>query len=312
MLSAQECIGWAVIYVTEGVVIVTLNVITVVAFMRNSNLRKRSTYLLINLAVVDMCVGFTGTCTLYELGTYCFLWKDSVDGHLLAFAQVLRSFFVMSSLVNITNISLKRLHATFYPFRHRFVKKYFYWVVIVLSYLLPAFLTPITFGHVFDYSLERMFKVLSCFTPICIAMIVLCYSLILIKVRCSPHPRRNTEVSREKKLTVTLFIVTAVSLLMWVPYIIQSFLWFITPIFRSWPSHLTCSVIMLLGANSLVNPLLYAIRMPEFKRALKKMFCKSTQERRVQDFPLKAMKQPCRQDNCQYPRPLAFPDSLRF
>ena len=240
-----------------------------------------------------MCVGFTGTFSLYELGTYCFLWKGSVDRRLLAFAEVLRSFYNVSSLINITNISLERLHATFYPFRHRFVKKYFYWVVIVMSYLLAAFLSSISLGHLFDYSLERTFKVMSCFTSICIVVIVLCYSLILIKVRCSPHPRHHVEVSREKKLTVTLFLVTTVSLLMWVPFIIQSFLWFTTQIFSSWPSHLTCFVIMLLGANSLVNPLLYAIRMPEFKRALKKMFCKSTQERRVRDFPLKAMQQPC-------------------
>ena len=36
----------------------------------------------------------------------------------------------------------------------------------------------------------------------------------------------------------------------------------------------TCSIIMLVWVNSLVNPLLYAVRINEFKRAAKALFCK--------------------------------------
>ena len=287
--SAKECIIWAVIYVTESIAIATLNAITIVAFIRNSNLRKRSTYLLINLAVTDMFVGLTGSYTFYELGTYCFFWKASLDQRVLFLAQVLRLLFRTSSLLNITNISLERLHATFLPFKHRFVRKCFYWIVIVMSYLLATFLSCISLGLVFDYSMDRTFKLTSSFTSICIAVIVLCYSLILIKVRCSPHPRHHAEVAREKKLTVTLFIVTAISLLMWLPFIVNSFFWLTNPpSLNSWPSYLSV-VVMLLDANSLVNPLLYSIRMPEFRRAVKKMFCKPRQDGRVHDFRLNAV-----------------------
>ena len=290
MLSAQECIVWAVIYVTECVAIVTLNAITIATFMKNPHLRKRSMYLVLNLAVADMFVGFTGMYTLYELGTYCFLWRDSLDRSTQLIAQVLRQFFTASSLINITNISIERLHATFFPFKHRFVKKFSYWMVIAVSYLLAALLSSVAHGLVISESLETTFCVLSSFSTVFVVFIVLCYSLILIRVRCSPHPRLHVEVRRERKLTVTLFLVTSVSILMWVPYIVQSFLWFTTPIFRSWPSHLTCFVIMLLGANSLVNPLLYVIRMQEFKTAVKKLFCGHTG---VQDLPLQVRPQRC-------------------
>ena len=206
----------------------------------------------------------------------------------LFLAEVLRLLFRISSLLNITNISLERLHATFLPFKHRFVRKCFYWVVIVMSYLLATFLSCISLGLLFDYSMEQMFKLMSSFTSICIAVIVLCYSLILMKVRCRPHLRHHVEVSREKKLTVTLFIVTAVSLLMWLPFIVHSFFSLTNPSLNSWPSYLSV-VVMLLDANSLVNPLLYSIRMPEFRRALKKMFCKPKQDGRVHDFRLNAV-----------------------
>ena len=286
--SAKECIAWAVIYVTESIAIATINAITIVAFMRNSNLRKRSTYLLINLAVTDVFVGLTGSYTFYELGTNCFFWKASLDQRVLFLAVVLRVLFRISSLLNITNISLERLHATFLPFKHRFVRKCFYWVVIVMSYLLATFLSCMSLGLLFDFSLEQTFILMSSLTSICIAVIVLRYSLILIKVRCRPHPRHHVEVSREKKLTVTLFIVTAVSLLMWLPFIVNTLFWLTNPSFISWSSYVNV-VVMFLDANSLVNPILYSIRMPEFRRALKKMFCKPRQDGRVQDFRLNAV-----------------------
>ena len=236
-----------------------------------------------------MFVGLTGSYTFYELGTYCFFWKASLDQRVLFLAEVLRLLFRISSLLNITNISLERLHATFLPFKHRFVKKCFYWVVIIMSYLLATFLSCISLNLHLDFSMERTFKVMSSFTSICIAVIGLCYSLILIKVRCRPHPRHHVEVSREKKLTVTMFIVTAVSLLMWLPFIVHSFFWLTNPSFSSWSSHVS-AVVMLLNANSLVNPLLYSIRMPEFRRAVKKMFCKPTQDGHIHaDFRLNAV-----------------------
>ncbi|KAL9974555.1 hypothetical protein ACROYT_G011604 [Oculina patagonica] len=122
---------WTVIYVIEYVAIVTVNAITIIAFMKNCKLRKRSTYLLVNLAVVDMLVGFSGLWTVYELGLYCKLWRGSLkwwEQH--AFAPAIRLTFVVSSLINITIISLERLHAALRPFRHRFVKKWVYWVTI--------------------------------------------------------------------------------------------------------------------------------------------------------------------------------------
>ena len=56
-LSSSECIAWLTVVMTESVAIVTLNILTVILFIKNRSLRKRSMYLVINLAVVDMFVG---------------------------------------------------------------------------------------------------------------------------------------------------------------------------------------------------------------------------------------------------------------
>ena len=78
---------------------------------------------------------------------YCKLWnKGSLkwwEQH--PFAQVIRLTFVLSSHINITIISLERLHAAVRPFRHRFVKKRVYRVIISVSYLIAVLFSVISF-----------------------------------------------------------------------------------------------------------------------------------------------------------------------
>ena len=78
--------------------------------MRNRNLRKRSTYLVINLAVIDMFVG--GPVVIYLFfwpGVLCNLWKwFSIEHGTNIFRSVLTSFFPIASLTNITIIALER------------------------------------------------------------------------------------------------------------------------------------------------------------------------------------------------------------
>ena len=280
MLSSRECIAWSAVHIIEYVAIVTLNIVTIIAFMKNCNLRKRSTYLLLNLAVVDMLVGFMSSFTVYELGIYCEFWKNSLRLLEDCILRALRSCFTISSLVNITIISVERLHATVCPFRHRFVKKRIYLIIVVASYLIAALVSIVSFGIPLIYSFEKPYNVATSFIAVCIVVIFFSYSLILIKVKCSRQPRHHVVPGKERKLTVTLFIVTFVSLMMWLPFVVQSFLWYTTKIFSSYPSHLTCFIYILLGANSLVNPLLYAIRIQDFKRTVKAMFCKAMREHR--------------------------------
>ena len=43
--------------------------------------------------------------------------------------------FIFTSLVNLVFVPLERLHATFRPFKHRFVKKWIYGVIITVIWL---------------------------------------------------------------------------------------------------------------------------------------------------------------------------------
>ena len=69
MLSSTECITWLVVFLTESVAIVTVNPLTIVIFIKNSNLRTRSLYLVIHFTVADLFFGvFSGSVAqIYSL-----------------------------------------------------------------------------------------------------------------------------------------------------------------------------------------------------------------------------------------------------
>ena len=85
-----------------------------------------------------------------------------------------------------------------------------------------------------------------------------------------PRPPSYGAANRQRKLSVTLFIMTIVSLLLWLPDIILTFLSLTVIHSLSFPTFLRLKLyfILLYHTNSLVNPVIYTIRMPELRRAL--------------------------------------------
>ena len=132
MWSLSECIPWVTLILSESVAIVTLNLCTIIVFIRNRNLRKRSTYLVISLAVIDM---FVGRIVVYDLfyrhGAVCNLWQWHLTEYgAFIFIEALIRLFLIGSIINITIIALERVHATFFPFRHRVLPNWVYGLII--------------------------------------------------------------------------------------------------------------------------------------------------------------------------------------
>ena len=296
MFSFPECITWLTVGLIECVAIVTLNIITIIVFIKNRNLRRRSTYLVINLVVADMLVGGTATHELfYGVGTVCNVWKGNlIDPRAEYVLVTLLRLFTLSSLTNIAAISVERLHATLRPFRQRLIKKWVYVLIIAVVWVDSGLLSiAFTVLLVFKGS-SYYFYLLNSFIAICLLVICISYVTIVIKVRCGAQPQHHGATSRERKLTMTLLIVTAVSLLLYLPYIISSVLRFTTDIITSMSNvtyvRLDNTLLILFYANSLVNPILYAIRMPEYRSAVLALFRRRPQQQRqVAVIPLHDM-----------------------
>ena len=265
--SSSECITWLALFITISITIITVNLLSIVLFITNRSLRTRAMYLVINLTIVDMFVG--GFSSLYHLLLLeCDIWEIHLTLGLTIIIEFLCIWFPLTSLTNIAVISLERMHATIRPFRHRLIKKWVYGVTIAGVWVSAVMVsTAILILEVYVYGKEFLYLLQSyCF--LCLLVICVSYSSIVVKFLCGAHPQHHGAVRRQGKLTVTLFIMTIVSLLMWLPHAVFIFLPSSKFLSFQESSRLNYSLNILVLMNSLVNPIVYTIRMPEFRKAL--------------------------------------------
>ena len=283
VVSSSECIIWFTVFTAESVAIVTVNLLAILLFIKNRSLRTRSMYLVISLTVADLLVGVLfGGFVQFGLLLRCGLIKLNLSWKVIIPLQIFFGVFPLASLTNIAVISLERFHATFRPFRHRLIKRWVYVVAITAVWVFPLIVLVICREELL-YLIGYRLYILESFCLLCLIVTFVSYTSILFKFRFGAHPQRHCAAAlRQRKLTVTLFITTLVSLLLWLPYSIFVFLSWSTDILSSLSFQeyfdLKYSLIFLFFANSLVNPILYTIRMPDFKKALLSLFRRHQRE----------------------------------
>ena len=201
-------------------------------------------------------------------------------------------WFPLTSLTNITVISLDRMHATILPFRHRLIKNWVYGVTIAGVWVLATMVSTVSlilklYGKEYSYH----FYFWQSYCCLCLFVICVSYSSIVVKFLCGAHPQHHGAANRQRKLTVTLFIMTIVSLLMWLPHAAFTFLYqtgIIKFLSIQEVVRLDFSLKILYFMNSLVNPIVYTIRIPEFRKALLLLF-KPQRIQNTQVIPLHAL-----------------------
>ncbi|XP_044179971.1 opsin-VA-like [Acropora millepora] len=297
LFSASECTAWLTVFGMEAVAMVTLNALTIIVYLKERGLRKGSMYLVINQAVADMLVAGCVIIGCYDLGGKCKFWT-SLNASNLPSVIVINAWFFFIPLASVTNlaaISLERMHATFRPFKHRLIKKNMFGAAVAAVWITAGLCSAVGAFYPFTIQLSRsLFTFYLTFSLFCLLIILVSYTSIAIKIIYGNQPHPHGATSRERKLTKTLFIVTVVSLLLTQPTII---IW----ILRSVSSHsftaislqtrlrLSCSFGFIFCANSLVNPICYAFRIPEFRKALFSFLRCRFQSQPAQIFTLKKM-----------------------
>ena len=282
-MTTTDSRNWSPVFITEFLVILIINVVTIIAFAKIHHLRKRSTYLIINLTLADLLVGVvTGPLFLYH--------KDEESNSFTLPRLILWAIkinFPIASQVNLSMISLERLHATLFPFRHCLITKWVYFKIIVGNWLIifsVAFVMTILSQDKFPYAWAS-------FNVLTLIVITLSYIIIIVNVQRSPHSQHHGSIHKERKLSVTLFIVTGVSVLTILPWAVFSSM----PVdlkrelFYASRVKILDLVVVIYLASSVVNPLVYTIRMQEFRKAIRNLVCKSTEPTRVNPLQPHAM-----------------------
>ena len=289
-LPASQCIPWVVALIIECLAIVILNVITIIVFLSQPQLKSRGTYLLIrNLAIVDLLVGaISGPLQIERMGDFCDSWEykfSSMASWDFLIRHTFLHIFSFASLANLVAISLDRVHATFYPSRHVFINKRVYLVAVSVIWLVAVAREAVQIAWVRtrtpdpDLLAIINFSLYVAYYLISLLVICLSYIFIFIRIRFSPHlnSMRSNVSTRERQLTTMLFIVTVASLFALLPVIVfvsvQTFQ--LPNLSLSSEFHIRMTVIMFFLANSLANPIIYSMRMQPFRAGLAVLFAKT-------------------------------------
>ena len=283
IISEKEERAWFAALVIEFSVIFLLNAFTLAIYTRNRHLRKPSTYLIINLTVADLLVGAVSVLLLFFV-------PDKLERSLeLKQAFRWQSFvyltsvylFPVASLANISLISLERLHATLFPYRHCLVGRRVYLTTIFCSWVFSLTLSFVFSLLILRASGATFLYVYASYIFLSLLILTVSYVIIISTVTNNPpSPNAGLALSQERKLTVTLFTVTVVSVLTILPWVI----WIViahhiqSKLCHAVSLRIDHSFRVLHFFNSMVNPLIYAIRMHEFRKSARTIFSTKTSE----------------------------------
>ena len=277
------------VFTVEAFVIAIGNALIIFVFWTHRFRLKQSYFPLISLAVADLLVGVTelkilGSEKIPNLISEA-KRKESSGVNPIGGLQVLG---FTTSVFFLALIALERVFAVLWPLRHRVTSTRAYVCSIVIvwaaGFSMAAISTLLPTYHP-ELSGVSTITVHSC---LFVSLLVICASYFTIR----NHLRNKTkgidvhfQNAREQNLRLsrTLFIVVAVSLVVWLPaFVVFSITAFCR---RCFPPHLMWSAGVLHLANSMVNPFVYSFRMPIFKVALRKLRRKSRNTTKLRTLP---------------------------
>ena len=257
-----------VVFLLLGILIIFVNATSIVIFWRRRFFLRRSTILLINLTTADLLVGFVIIFTMLEdiLPSY-FINGGAYYESIVAFDV----FATPCSISFLAAISLEKAHAVLRPLRHVSTPTHYYITGVLSVWSLSGFLSAINllpFHIMFNKQIPII--VISAFIVLALLITFVSYASIWIKFKKRFFKPRTSATEMNKNLVKTLFIVTVLSLISWLPFTIIFILFHLLP-----SVHVSDNIIVITRlvqyANSLLNPIVYNLRMPDFRREMKKL-----------------------------------------
>lgn len=271
-ISNQTDVKESVPFMLLGILIIFGNAMSIVVFWRRRFFLKRSTILLINLTTADLMVGFVVVFTI--LGD--FLPQDnnlSIKAVYFKINVTFDAFAGLSSILFLAAISLEKAHSILRPLHHVVMATQYYVIGVCTVWVLSCFLSGLILLSLCD-NLNKQVTTIVISSFIGLALLITCVSYATIWHKFSRRilVPQTVAMKMNKKLATTLFIITVLSLISWLPFHIIYILLHLLPNIPI--SNSTVVITRLLQfANSLVNPIVYNLRMPEFRKTLMNLIC---------------------------------------
>ena len=276
--SKEEGIALCSALILSSVLIIAGNLLTLLLFAVTKPLRRKSLFLVMNMAFADLMLGaVTLPFYTFSVGGAYQLWTAKYDFEHMAYKIFYTSFddmFLLGSYISAASISFERFYAVFWPFKHRSLSTRTYRIAIFLLWssavLLSTLMTLLNVSSSFE-------SVLYVFIPEVLGLtIIVCVCNIAIW-RSFQHEsvasQHRNGASRHRRLTKTLLLVSIPALVCWLPKIILNILISVTKTSIPWTFYYMVNILNY--SNSFVNPIVYVFRIPEFQQALRLCCTKS-------------------------------------
>ena len=261
--------SWLIVYSGEGLLIILGNSVTAFIFLKIRRTLKRTSYLLINLTVADLFVGIA--IFLYIWDSIAVMEGKNGSENVWISGLIIDFLASTASLLSLSLISLERMFAILWPFRHRLLETCYYFAFIGGVWLLATANTVYVIRSYLADGGAYGTAPMSIIVIVSILITTASYLVIWMSVKRSQLPNTTSRsLEQNRRLAKTLFLVTIISLITWLPVGINMLS----------PSHLKDAdfyihmTLALQYTNSLLNPVVYCFKMPEFKQALKYIFCR--------------------------------------
>ena len=266
--SKAEGIALCSTFILSLVLIIAGNLLTLVLFTVTKPLRRKSLFLVINMAFADLLLGtFSVPFYIYSVGYTYQLWTAKYGFNVMVF-RCIDAIFTFGSYLSAAFISCERLYAVYWPFKHRLLSTKTYRIAIFILWTFAALLSTILYLLSVFTSLRSALYVsvlvlLGLTVIICVCNIAIWRNF---KHQSIDSQHRNG-ASRNRRLTKTLLLVSILALLCWLPIIIYSILIYIPETSIPWKFYFMVNILNY--SNSFVNPIVYVFRIPEFQQALR-------------------------------------------
>lgn len=258
--------------------IVVGNLLTIFLYAVNKNLRKKSLFLVVNMAFADLIIGFVSIpIYTYLVGGHFKLWTKRWNTTFKIFYRIFDDVTMQASIISAALISGERVYAIYWPLRHLTLSTRVYLIAISMAWTLAFLVSAILFPLSLLVSIKTFLYFWLPYTWALIAII--CGCNIGIWRKCQHDrilPTQQNRTLQTKRLTKTLLLISILSLLSWFPLIIVNTL-FIFNVVSTAHSNIYYTASLLNFGNSLVNPIVYVLRIPEFRQALRSMCCRRRQ-----------------------------------
>lgn len=271
-LSKESVIVACFFYTIIALVAVFGNLMVVTAFFINDKLRTVTNYFVLGLAAADILVGAVSVpLWMYILNYYA--EKRKIDHFITKLYPALDSFAGISSILHLMAISMERYFCVGWAVKHRNLPKYFYYIALFMVWFISAFASCLKLMVPSVKQEDYVLLIFVVFFLLPLTIIVVSYAAIwkIAMTRMNNNPSKRS-LKREIRTATTIAFVIGFFLVAWTPFFISSIVVTYCPQ-RKCPSAYTWSATILFKflhySNSSINPIVYGVRIPEFRKTFK-------------------------------------------